>query len=111
MTKLIVSTDRLGAILTEFVDPLRIPPVLRPDRDDTLPHLTVRMRTTQVQLHSQLPPTTVWAYDGHFPGLTFDIQSGQRLRVLPGRTRSPEGSRLSTFTWPRPCLGQRMFRV
>ncbi|HSZ28538.1 MAG TPA: multicopper oxidase domain-containing protein [Pseudonocardiaceae bacterium] len=81
MTQLIVPTSRPGTMLTKFVDPLRIPPVLRPDRDETLPHLTVRMRTTQVQLHSQLPPTTVWAYDGHFPGPTFDIQSDQRLRV------------------------------
>lgn len=81
MTRPIVPTAQSGTTLTKFVDALRAPPVLRPHRHETMPHLIVRMRTTQVQLHSQLPPTTVWAYDGHFPGPTFDIQSGQRIRV------------------------------
>jgi FtsP/CotA-like multicopper oxidase with cupredoxin domain len=77
----VIPTAQSKTTLTKFLDPLRIPPVLRPHRREKLPHLTVRMRTTQVQLHSQLPPTTVWAYDGHFPGPTFDIQTGQRIRV------------------------------
>jgi FtsP/CotA-like multicopper oxidase with cupredoxin domain len=34
-----------------------------------------------VTLHAQLPPTTVWAYDGHFPGPTIEVKSGRRLRV------------------------------
>jgi len=62
--------------LTKYLDPLRIPPVRKPH--DTL---EVKMRATHVQLHSQLPPTPVWAYDGHFPGPTIEVRSGRRLRV------------------------------
>ncbi|ASO19804.1 spore coat protein A [Actinoalloteichus hoggarensis] len=66
------------AELTRFRDPLRIPPVLRP-KDDEL--VTVVQRATWVRLHSELPPTRVWTYDGHLPGPTFDVRRGQRVRV------------------------------
>jgi FtsP/CotA-like multicopper oxidase with cupredoxin domain len=81
MSELTVPTTQPGTVLTKFIDPLRIPPALRPSAQEALPSLTVCMRTTQVQLHSQLPLTTVWAYDGHYPGPTFDVQRGQRIRV------------------------------
>jgi FtsP/CotA-like multicopper oxidase with cupredoxin domain len=68
--------------LTKFADPLRIPPVVRPHSWGRLASLTVRMRSTQVRLHSQLPPTTVWAYDGHFPGPTIEVHRKQRLRIF-----------------------------
>ena len=67
--------------LTKFADPLRVPPVLRPHSWGELAHVTVRVRRAQVRLHSQLPPTMVWAFDGHFPGPTFEVRRGQRLRV------------------------------
>jgi FtsP/CotA-like multicopper oxidase with cupredoxin domain len=63
--------------LTKFVDPLRIPAVIRPRERD----LEVRMGRTNVRLHSQLPPTAVWAFNGQFPGPTIDVGSGQQLRV------------------------------
>jgi FtsP/CotA-like multicopper oxidase with cupredoxin domain len=81
VSELTASTTQPGTVLTKFSDPLRIPPTLRPSPLEALPSLTVRMRTAQVKLHSQLPPTTVWAYDGHYPGPTFDVQRGQRIRV------------------------------
>jgi o-aminophenol oxidase len=62
--------------LTKFLDPLRIPPVRKPHDS-----LEVTMRATHAQLHSELPPTPVWAYDGHFPGPTIEVRSGRRLRV------------------------------
>jgi FtsP/CotA-like multicopper oxidase with cupredoxin domain len=62
--------------LTKYLDPLRIPPVRRPHNS-----LEIKMRATQVQLHSQLPPTPVWTYDGHFPGPTIEVRSGRRLQV------------------------------
>ena len=67
--------------LTRFLDPLRVPPLIRPHswwHQDTL---TVTMVRTAVRLHSQLPPTAVWTYDGHFPGPTIEVRSGRRLRV------------------------------
>lgn len=65
--------------LPRFVDPMPVPPVLRPSPRDPL--LTVRMRRAEVRLHSQLPPTQMWTYDGHFPGPTIEVRRNQRLRV------------------------------
>jgi FtsP/CotA-like multicopper oxidase with cupredoxin domain len=62
--------------LTKFLDPLRIPPVRKPHDS-----LEITMRATHAQLHSELPPTPVWAYDGHFPGPTIEVRSGRMLRV------------------------------
>ncbi|MEV8444119.1 multicopper oxidase domain-containing protein [Actinosynnema sp. NPDC051121] len=67
--------------LTRFLDPLRLPPVIRPHSWWHQDALTVTMVRTAVRLHSQLPPTAVWAYDGHFPGPTIEVRSGHRLRV------------------------------
>ncbi|MBR8640568.1 multicopper oxidase domain-containing protein [Streptomyces tuirus] len=68
--------------LTPFLDPLTIPPTARPTRGaDGVHNLTVEMRTATVSLHSQLPPTVVWAYEGHAPGPTIDVRRGERLRV------------------------------
>ncbi|MDG9709467.1 multicopper oxidase family protein [Streptomyces sp. DH10] len=61
---------------------MTIPPTARPTRGaDGVHHLTVEMRTATVSLHSQLPPTAVWAYEGHAPGPTIDVRRGERLRV------------------------------
>ncbi|MDT0441828.1 multicopper oxidase family protein [Streptomyces johnsoniae] len=68
--------------LTPYLDPLRIPPTLRPGRGAGLREdIEVQLRATWVRLHSQMAPTHVWAYDGHFPGPTFDVRRGQRIRV------------------------------
>ncbi|GAA3434588.1 multicopper oxidase family protein [Kutzneria kofuensis] len=66
--------------LTKFLDPLRIPPVLRPHarRQD---QITVTMKNARIKLHSQLPATEMWTYEGHFPGPTIEVCSGRRLRV------------------------------
>jgi FtsP/CotA-like multicopper oxidase with cupredoxin domain len=39
------------------------------------------MRTARLRLHSQLPATTLWTYEGCFPGPTIEVRSGRRLRV------------------------------
>lgn len=70
-----------GTGLTKFVDPLRIPPLLRPDSGQQAQQLTVEMCATELQLHSELPPTPLWTYAGHFPGPTIEVRRGQRLRV------------------------------
>ncbi|GAA2993967.1 multicopper oxidase domain-containing protein [Kitasatospora albolonga] len=66
------------ADLTKFLDPLRIPEVLRPGPDG---ELTVRQVSAEVRLHSQLPPTPMWTYEGTFPGPTIEVRRGERLRV------------------------------
>jgi FtsP/CotA-like multicopper oxidase with cupredoxin domain len=67
--------------LTKFLDPLRIPPVIRPHSWWHQEEITIRMTRAGVRLHSQLPFTTVWAYEGQFPGPTIEVRSGKKLRV------------------------------
>jgi o-aminophenol oxidase len=68
-----------GGRLTKFRDPLQIPPVVRarPGRP-----LTIRMRNAKVRLHSELPLTPVWTYEGTFPGPTIEVRRGERIRVM-----------------------------
>jgi FtsP/CotA-like multicopper oxidase with cupredoxin domain len=67
--------------LAPFADPLRIPPLLRARGDATRDLLTVGARPTWVRLHSALPRTLVWAYEGSFPGPTIEVRRDQRLSV------------------------------
>ncbi|MGP4111383.1 multicopper oxidase family protein [Streptomyces sp. 4N509B] len=67
--------------LTPFRDPLRIPPVLRPGRGGRGEDITVELEARSVRLHSQMPPSLTWTYDGHFPGPTIEVRRGQRVRV------------------------------
>ena len=62
--------------LTKYRDPLRIPPVRKAHGS-----LEVTMRAARARLHSELPLTPVWTYDGHFPGPTIEVRSGERLCV------------------------------
>ncbi|HEX4919670.1 MAG TPA: multicopper oxidase domain-containing protein, partial [Candidatus Bathyarchaeia archaeon] len=39
------------------------------------------MRPARVQLHSELPPSEVWTYEGSLPGPTIEVSRGQRLQV------------------------------
>ncbi|PGH48520.1 phenoxazinone synthase [Streptomyces sp. Ru87] len=69
--------------LTPYLDPLRVPPTVRPRpaAGGGPDEIEVGLRATWVRMHSQMPPTLVWAYDGHYPGPTFEVESGQRIRV------------------------------
>jgi spore coat protein A len=39
------------------------------------------MRSVRTRLHSDLPPTDVWAYEGHLPGPTIEVRRGQRVQI------------------------------
>ena len=64
--------------LTPFKDALRIPPTLRPKRTGVT---EVDMVEARIRLHSELPPTRLWTYGGHFPGPTIDVHRGQTARI------------------------------
>ncbi|WSA47584.1 multicopper oxidase domain-containing protein [Streptomyces sp. NBC_01803] len=68
--------DQVGG-LTPFLDALRIPPTLRPGREQ----MEIALRSTWVRLHSEMAPTHVWTYEGYFPGPTIEVRRGQRIRV------------------------------
>ncbi|MFF0574811.1 multicopper oxidase domain-containing protein [Streptosporangium saharense] len=82
--RVFVSTSAAGADILQLRphrDRLRIPPKARPVRERGMSHLTVTMRAVTARLHADLPPTPLWAYDGHFPGPTIEVRRGERLRV------------------------------
>ncbi len=58
-----------------------IPPVITVPAGQKLSQLQITLRTECVTLHSQLPPTTVWTYNGSSPGPTIRVRRGQKLRV------------------------------
>jgi spore coat protein A len=64
--------------LTPFKDPLRIPPTLSPSGKNVTDISIVAKR---VRLHSQLPSTPMWTFEGHFPGPTIEARSQQRIRI------------------------------
>jgi FtsP/CotA-like multicopper oxidase with cupredoxin domain len=68
--------------LTPYKDLLRLPPVLRPQETRDGPaSLSIHLRAASQRLHSELPPTPFWGYEGSLPGPTIEVQRGQRLRV------------------------------
>ncbi|MFD4263983.1 multicopper oxidase family protein [Streptomyces sp. NPDC058534] len=71
-----------GLLLTKFKDPLRVPRVLRPRERGGHDELTVRMRTADVIVHSELPAVRMWTYEGSCPGPTIETVRGRRLRVV-----------------------------
>ncbi len=66
--------------LTKFVDPLPLPNVLQPTKPNGTSFVVTMSQFAQ-QLHSQLPPTTVWGYNGTFPGPTFEAKRGVPISV------------------------------
>jgi spore coat protein A len=94
--------------LTKFADRLVLPPVLRParSRPGAYATLRIRMRSTRVRLHSELPLTEVWAYEGHVPGPTIEVRRGQRVQIewinsIPADTPHP----VTAVTAPDPDGG------
>jgi spore coat protein A, manganese oxidase len=71
-----------GAALKKFVDALPLPGVMAPSGLlDGAPVFDVTMRQIRQKLHKNLPSTTVWAYNGTYPGATFEVRSGQPIAV------------------------------
>ncbi|MGA2297364.1 MAG: multicopper oxidase domain-containing protein [FCB group bacterium] len=69
--------------LTKWVDSLIIPPIMLPFSTN---YYEVGMYQITQKLHSQLPPTTVWAYGtskatAHYPGYTFEVTKGVPIQV------------------------------
>jgi FtsP/CotA-like multicopper oxidase with cupredoxin domain len=71
----------LPTTLQKFADPLRIPRRWHPEPGPQHTPLTVRSRSAAIRLHSQLPPTPLWTYEGDFPGPVIEVRRGRRLRV------------------------------
>jgi spore coat protein A len=73
----------IAALLPRFIDPLPIPRRLAPIRKtDNATHYHVRMSESKRQLHSALPPTRFWGYEGQYPGPTIEAFRGERIEVI-----------------------------
>ncbi len=70
--------------LTKYVDPLPNPldNVIAPSGMlDGAPLYDVSISQFQQKLHSELPPTTLWGYNGSYPGPTFEAVRDQTIKV------------------------------
>ena len=76
------SAAQTPAAIERYLDPLPILRTLAPveTRGKTIRY-RVRMVQFQKQLHSQLPPTTVWGYEGEYPGPVFEAERGKPVEV------------------------------
>ncbi len=69
--------------LEPFVDPLPIPAVLAPSgtRPDGVLTYQISVQTAQQQLHSELPATDLWTYNGAYPSFTLETRVGEPIEV------------------------------
>lgn len=68
--------------LKKFVDALPLPSVLKPvGYINSAPFYEVRMRQVKQKLHRDLPLTTVWGYNGMYPGPTFEVRRDHPIFV------------------------------
>jgi len=65
--------------LEPYVDRLPIPPVIRSPTHGGA--IDIRMREFRHKAHRDLPPATLWGYNGMWPGPTIEVQKGQPLLV------------------------------
>ncbi|RYL91632.1 multicopper oxidase family protein [Sporolactobacillus sp. THM19-2] len=68
--------------LTPFIDELPVPSVLKPQWKNTHgTYYEVSMTEFRQSLHSELPDTTVWGYQGNYPGPTIEVESGETVWI------------------------------
>jgi spore coat protein A len=73
-------SDKSGINLTPYVDSLTIPPVI----DSTsMPGkiIEIQMRQFQRKVHRDLPATTLWGFNGAWPGPTIMARRGQQTII------------------------------
>jgi len=76
------SAYRGPAKLDRYIDPLPIPEKIAPtEKRQGADLYHVRMMEFRKQLHSQLPPTRLWGFEGRYPGPTFDVSTGRPIQA------------------------------
>jgi spore coat protein A len=96
--------------LERYIDPLPVPKRLMPQSTgkDAIQY-RVRMLEFTQQMHSQLPPTKLWGYEGQYPGPTFEALRGTPIVVqwenhLPARHILDIDSRIHGAMPPAPAV-------
>jgi spore coat protein A len=68
--------------LTKFIDKLPIPPILQARwKDPSYTYYEVNMTEFKQSLHSELNDTTVWGFEGNYPGPTIEVNSGEKVFI------------------------------
>ena len=77
------ATTACTIALTPFVDPLPLPAVAQPTTGTPGGVATYVIEAQELfqQLHSELPPTRVWGYEGSYPGPTIEARRDQTVTV------------------------------
>jgi spore coat protein A len=77
-----MANSTIVTTLTKFVDALPIPPKLKPvKKENTYTYYEVTMKETKQSFHRELPLTTVWGYEGIFPGPTIEVNCGEKVFI------------------------------
>eukprot|EP00043_Microstomoeca_roanoka_P007026 m.68010 g.68010 ORF g.68010 m.68010 type:complete len:960 (-) comp13663_c0_seq1:373-3252(-) len=85
--------------LEPFVDPLPLPPIAEPyeGRAGGAASYIITIDEFKQKLHRDLPKTTVWGYNGIFPGPTIETWSGVPIKITwVNNLRSVETGQLRT---------------
>ena len=78
----VVQPTKSSPDLERWVDELPRPNVLESEgTKDGQPYYEVEMREVEQQLHRDLPPTTVFGYEGQYPGPTIEARKGEPIYV------------------------------
>ncbi|WP_331232939.1 multicopper oxidase family protein [Natronorarus salvus] len=82
-----LTIDHCSPDLEPFVDDLPIPPLLESsDGEERARHgatyYEVAMTEFTQRLHRDLPETTLWGYEGTYPGPTIEVEQNERVDVL-----------------------------
>jgi len=87
--------------LAPFVEPLPIPPVLQPTgtRADGVPQYTISVQPATQIVHPDLPATSLWTYNGMWPGPTIVAGKDQPIEItyqnnLPATSGGKRGNNL-----------------
>jgi spore coat protein A len=71
-----------GVLLEPFVDPLPVPQLLVPvTANATSQHYRITLSEFQQKVHRDLPPTTLWGFEGSMPGPTIAAEQGRKVQI------------------------------
>ncbi|MBU8878740.1 multicopper oxidase domain-containing protein [Bacillus sp. FJAT-29790] len=72
----------LKKTLTKFIDELPIIPTLNPlQKNNFHTYYELKMTEFKQSLHSELNETSVWGFEGSYPGPTIEVESGEKVFV------------------------------
>ncbi|ELY93768.1 hypothetical protein C480_19674 [Natrialba aegyptia DSM 13077] len=106
--------DHSSPDLERWVDKVPRPDVM--DSSGTKngqPHYEVEIREVEQKIHRDLPATTVWGYNGQYPGPTIEAEQGEPISVrwknkLPDEHLLPEDPTIHSDIVPYDTTGVRI---